>query len=190
MSRFVLPGAIGLALVGYRGTGKSTVGRLVAGLLGREFLDADAVLEARLGRSIRSVFETDGEAVFRDKEEAVLAELTSKPGQTVLATGGGVVLRPGNRAALRRFGHVVWLRADPAVLARRLRHDSARPPLTAAGTLAEIADVLSAREPLYREVAGTVIETGGCPPSEVARLILTALIPVACEWQATTGQGG
>lgn len=190
MSRVVLPGEVGLALVGYRGTGKSTIGRLTAGLLGRQFLDADAVLEARLGRSIRSIFEADGEVVFRDEEEAVLADLTSKYRQTVLATGGGAVLRPANREALRRFGHVVWLRADPAVLAGRLRHDSDRPALTAAGTLAEIADVLAAREPLYREVAATVIETDGRSPPEVARLILAALVPVRRGRPGTIGNGG
>ena len=166
----------GLALVGYRGTGKSTVGRLVAERLGRPFVDADAALEARLGRSIRSVFEECGESAFRDREEALLAELTSTPGR-VLATGGGVVLRESNRAALRRFGFVVWLTAEPCNLAARLQKGAAagvRPALTAAGTLGEIADVLSARTPLYRAVADAEIATDGRTPVEVAREVLAS----------------
>jgi shikimate kinase len=166
----------GLALIGYRGTGKSTVGRIVADRLNRRFLDADLEIEARAGRSIRSIFTEWGEMVFRDWEEQTLAELTSAFPDAVVATGGGVVLRETNRRRIRGFGFVVWLRADPSELARRLESDgrglAERPPLTLAGTLAEIAHVLEVRIPLYQELADAVIETGDKTPDEVAAAIL------------------
>jgi len=166
----------GLALIGYRGTGKSTVGRIVADRLNRRFLDADLEIEARAGRSIRSIFTEWGETVFRDWEEQTLAELTSAYSGAVVATGGGVVLRETNRRRIRGFGFVVWLRTDPSELARRLESDgrglAERPPLTRAGTLAEIATILEVRIPLYQELADLVIETGDKTPAEVAAAIL------------------
>jgi shikimate kinase len=167
----------GLALVGPRGTGKTTIGRILAERLGRPFLDADIELERMVGRSIAAIFAEEGEPSFRDWEERILAELTRR-GPSVLATGGGVVLRPSNRQRLWAFGLVIWLRAEPEVLATRLLSDprglAGRPALTAAGTLAEIAAVAEARAPLYREVADLVIDTGGQTPSEVADAILDA----------------
>jgi shikimate kinase len=164
-----------VALIGYRGTGKTTVGRLLADRLGFDFADADAELERRLGRTIAELFASGREPLFRDEEERTVAELTARTG-LVLATGGGAVLREASRAALRRFGPVVWLRAEPEVLAERLRADrAARPALTSAGTLAEIAAVLAEREPIYRAVADVAIETGGRPVETVVEAILTAL---------------
>jgi shikimate kinase len=164
----------GLALVGVRGTGKSTVGRLLAERLDRPFLDADAVLEARLGTSIPTLFAEQGEPVFRDWEERVLADLTGQSG-AVIATGGGVVLRATNRRRLREFGLVVWLAADPETLAQRLRSDprglAGRPALTSSGTLDEIANVLEARTPLYQEVADAVVQTQGRTAREVAEAV-------------------
>jgi shikimate kinase len=166
----------GLALVGTRGTGKSTVGRILAERLVRPFLDADVELEEKLGRSIAAIFAEDGEPVFRDWEEQVLSELiTAHPG-AILATGGGVVLRETNCQALRSFGHVVWLWTDPALAAARLQADrrglESRPALTAAGTIAELAGILAARTPLYRAVADRVVDTGGRTAEEVAEQIL------------------
>lgn len=163
----------GLALVGYRGTGKSTVGRILAGWLGRAFADADVELERRLGRTIRDIFARDGEPTFRDHEQAILLDLAARPG-LILATGGGAVLRETNRRALRGLGAVAWLTADPEEIARRLRADagSERPALTAAGTLDEVVAVLAARELLYREAADFVIETDGRSPEEVAEAVL------------------
>ena len=167
----------GLALVGPRGTGKTTIGRILAERLGWPFLDADVELEGRVGRSIAALFADEGEPSFRDREERMLAELIGR-GPSVLATGGGVVLRPSNRQRLRAFGLVAWLRAEPEVLATRMLADprglAGRPALTAAGTLAEIAAVAEARAPLYREVADLVIDTGGRTPSEVADAVLDA----------------
>ncbi|MGE3819155.1 MAG: shikimate kinase [Isosphaeraceae bacterium] len=165
----------GLSLVGYRGTGKSTVGRRVAEALGLPFLDADAVLEARCGRSIASIFAESGEPVFRDEESRTLAELTGGP-PAVLATGGGAILRESNRSALRRFGRVVWLRATPETLAARLRRSAdalrSRPPLTALGTVGEIQTLLEVRTPLYEEVSDWVVETDGKSAEQVAREIV------------------
>jgi shikimate kinase len=166
----------GLALVGYRGTGKSTVGRILASLSGRTFLDADLELEARAGRSVASILTEDGEPAFRDWEERTLAELIEQSPTAVIATGGGVVLREQNRQRLRDFGVVVWLTAEPAELASRLRADSrgvaARPALTADGTIVEIARVLEIRTPIYHAMADTVIDTGGMTPDEIAASIL------------------
>ncbi len=173
-----LPDPVGLALVGYRGTGKSTVGRIVANLMSRAFVDADTALEARLGRSIGQVFEQDGEPAFRDWEESVLAELTALPHKAVLATGGGVVLRESNRRLLRRFGVVIWLRAEPGVLAARLATDTQRPALTSAGTLDEIGAVLAQRESLYHAVADAVVDTNGKDADAVSHDVISALSAV------------
>src|SRR5690348_11913847 len=109
-------------LIGYRGTGKTTVARLLAGRLGWGWADADEVLETRYGRTIRQIFAEEGEPGFRDQEAAVLADL-SRSRHAVIATGGGVVLRPENRDRLRAAGWVVWLMADPITLWQRLQAD-------------------------------------------------------------------
>jgi len=168
----------GLVLIGYRGTGKSTVGRIVAERSRRPFADADIELERASGRSIRSIFERDGESAFRAWETEVLLNLAASPRLAggVLATGGGAILLEANRRALRRFGLVVWLTADAPTLARRLsgsRHGGGdRPALTAAGTLAEVADVLEARTPIYRQVADFEVVSAGRSVFEVADSVL------------------
>jgi shikimate kinase len=171
-------------LIGYRGTGKSTVGRILAERSGRAFLDADREIEARAGRSIRAIFAESGEPAFRDWEERTIAELTAANPGAILATGGGAVLREANRRRLREFGFIAWLTADPAELAGRLGADrpglAERPALTSAGTLDEIAQVLAARAPLYAGLADAVIATDGRPPCEVAEAILES-------WPLTTG---
>jgi shikimate kinase len=167
---------LGLVLIGYRGTGKSTVGRILAERSGRRLVDCDREIEARSGRSIRSIFAESGEPSFRDWEERTLAELTAEAPGAILATGGGAVLRESNRWRLRDFGFVAWLTADPGELARRLEADGAglaeRPALTAAGTIDEIARVLAARTPLYQELADLVIPTDGRDPRDVAEAVL------------------
>ena len=173
------PGGIrgrGLVLIGGRGTGKSTVGRLVAGLAGRPFVDSDREIEGRSGRSIRAIFEESGEPAFRDWEQKILARLAAEMPGAVLATGGGAVLREANREVLRGFGLVVWLTADPAEMGRRLQTDrsglAGRPALTPAGTLDELLAVLAARGPLYAGLADVTIATDGLAPTEVAEALL------------------
>jgi shikimate kinase len=162
-------------LIGYRGTGKSTVAQLLAARLGWEAVDADAVLETRAGRSIRHIFLEDGEATFRRLEAAVLKRLCRRQHQ-VVATGGGVVLRPGNRRRLREAGGVIWLFADAKTLWRRLQADpltAERRPDLSVGGLAEIREMLEVREPLYRACANLAVNTTGREPAEVVRGILS-----------------
>lgn len=165
-----------LFLVGYRGTGKSTVGRCVATRLGWDFVDADDRLEAVAGQTIAEVFAAEGEAGFRDREAAVLVEL-SRLENAVIATGGGVALRPANRDRLAD-GFVAWLTASPSVIWDRIAYDpesrARRPNLTAAGGLQEVQTVLATREPLYRAVADVIVPTEDRSPDEVAADILTA----------------
>jgi shikimate kinase len=161
-------------LIGPRGSGKTTVARLLAERLGWAWLDADDELEKRYGQSIRAIFAAEGEAGFREKEAALLAELCGRL-HHVIATGGGVVLREANRQRLRASGRVVWLTADIETLWRRLQADDStaerRPALTIGGR-EEIAEVLRVREPLYRSCADHVIETAGRSPEEIAAEIV------------------
>lgn len=146
-------------LVGLPGSGKSTVGRHLARRLGLSFVDSDHVIEERLGCSIREYFERSGEAAFRDLEQATVDELSQQP-HTVLSTGGGTVLREANRHMLHDRGWVVYLKSSPAELFRRLRHDKTRPLLQVADPQQKLKDLFQARDPLYREVAHHVLETG------------------------------
>ncbi|MEY2622709.1 MAG: shikimate kinase [Pseudomonadota bacterium] len=147
-----------LALVGLPGSGKSTVGRQLARRLGLPFIDADQVIESRLGCSIREFFEREGEERFRDLESEALDQLTRQhPG--VLSTGGGVVLRPLNRQILRERTTVFYLRTTPEEIYRRLRHDKVRPLLQVSDPLARLRDLFDQRDPLYREVAHHVVDS-------------------------------
>jgi shikimate kinase len=161
-------------LVGYRGSGKTTVARLLAEQLHWAWIDADVVLEARHGLDIRQIFAEEGEAGFRDKESSLIGEFCQLR-EHVVATGGGIVLRPENRQRLREAGRVVWLTADPQTLWKRLQQDvttaQRRPPLTIGG-LAEVEELLRVREPLYRDCAHVVVDTAGRSAGEVTAAIL------------------
>lgn len=163
-----------LFLVGLRGSGKSTIARIVARTLGWEWRDADDELEKRFGQSIRSIFAAEGEAGFRDKESVILESLCRLP-RHVIATGGGVVLREANRSLLRASGRVVWLNADVETLWRRVQADGAtavrRPTLTVGGR-GEMEEIFHLREPLYRQCADYIAQTGGREPDEIAAEIL------------------
>lgn len=163
-----------LFLIGLRGSGKSTIARLLAHQLGWNWLDADDELEKRYGQSIRSIFATEGEAGFRDKESVILDQLCRVP-RLVIATGGGIVLREDNRTRLRTSGRVVWLTADVETLWQRVQADDAtaerRPPLTIGGR-AEMEEIAHLREPLYRQCADYVVDTLRREPSDIAAEIL------------------
>lgn len=148
-----------IALVGLPGSGKSTIGRQLARRLALPFVDSDQVIEQRLGCSIREFFEREGEDRFRDIESTVLDEITAGAA-CVLSTGGGAVLRDVNRERLRERCRVVYLRSLPEEVFRRLRHDRNRPLLQVADPLQRLRDLHAERDPLYREVAHYVIETG------------------------------
>lgn len=148
------------ALVGMPGSGKSTIGRQLAHRAGVPFIDLDHRLEQTLGTSIRSFFEAEGEARFRDLEAQALAEAVQQPGGMVLSTGGGAVLRADNREILRAFGNVLYLRASPEEIFRRVKHDRTRPLLQGGNPLDKLRALYAQRDGLYRETAHYVIETG------------------------------
>jgi shikimate kinase len=158
-------------LIGYRGTGKSTVARLLAERLKLAWLDADEVLERRAGKTIAEIFATDGETAFRDWETTVVADLAARE-NLVVALGGGAILRAENRRAISGRGRTVWLRAGVETLARRIAADAVtaarRPNLTAAGGPAEIEQLLAAREQHYRACAEFAVDTEGKTPEQVA----------------------
>jgi shikimate kinase len=147
-------------LGGWPGAGKSTVGRSLGRRLTIPFQDSDHALEKRIGCSIREFFEREGETRFRDLEHEVLAELVAPGEPRVIATGGGAVLREANRQLLRQGPHVVYLHSTPEEIWRRLRHDTQRPLLQVNDPQARLRHLFAERDPLYREVADFVIETG------------------------------
>jgi shikimate kinase len=160
-----------VVLVGMMGTGKTTVGRLVAERLGRPFVDSDEQVEVRTGRTVREIFESDGEAAFRREESEALAEALEAGEPAVVAAAGGVVLDPENRRRLRDAGLVVWLRADPALLVGRVGSATHRPLLAddPAGVLRRLAEE---RAPLYTEVSDEVIDVDHLGPDDVAQRIV------------------
>ncbi len=171
---------LSLSLVGMPGCGKSTVGRHLARQLGLHLADSDAVIEQRIGMPIREYFAAHGEEAFRDVEQAVIDELAGRSG-LVLATGGGAVLRPSNRDALHSRSHVLYLRASPEELQRRLRHDTQRPLLQVADPLQRLRELYRDRDALYRRTAHFVVEAArpsvhGLVGLALAQLELAGLI--------------
>ncbi len=164
-----------IACVGLPGSGKSTVGRQLARRLSLPFIDSDQELEQGIGCSIREFFEREGEVAFRDLEQLAIEKLTRQSGACVISTGGGAVLRPANRLNLHDRTQVVYLHSPPAEVFRRLRHDRNRPLLQVADPLAKLHDLYQVRDPLYRETAHIVIETGRPSVSTLVNLILVRL---------------
>lgn len=149
-----------IILIGMPGCGKSTVGKALARRMGLPFIDTDAAIEERIGGRIRDYFDTHGEDAFRDIEEQTIAALATQP-VSVIATGGGAVLRPANRQNLHDIGTVIYLRASPEYLHRRLRYDRKRPLLQVADPLAKLRTLYAERDPLYRQTAHHTIDTHG-----------------------------
>ena len=165
-------------LIGYRGTGKTSVAHELATRLTCNGLDADDVIEQRAGKSIARIFSEDGERAFRDLEAAIVEELCGKAG-LVVSLGGGAVLRESNRLAIRGAGPVVWLTASVDSIVARLAADKTtahrRPNLTSAGGRAEIESLLNQRMPLYRECATLIVDTEGKTVAQVADEIAARL---------------
>ena len=156
------------------GGGKSTVGRHLARRLGTTFADTDVVIERRIGCAIRTFFEQEGEARFREVESDVLHDLIADP-PGVIASGGGLVLLASNRAALRDSTVCVYLRSTPEELFRRLRHDMKRPLLQVADPLARLRELFHKRDPLYRDAARYVVDTGRPSVPTLVNMILMQL---------------
>lgn len=148
-----------LYLVGMPGAGKSTVGKTLAHRLELDFVDADQALVEHTGAAISTIFELEGEAGFRQREAQLIAQLCQRRG-ILLATGGGVVLLEQNRRVLAASGVIVYLRATIDHLWHRTRHDSRRPLLQAGNPRDVLAALLEQRDPLYRQLADLVVETG------------------------------
>lgn len=165
-------------LIGYRCTGKTTVGRLVAKKTGREFVDADEFLREHAGRSIQEIFETDGQGAFRDLESQCLRILAERD-NLIVGTGGGVILREENRALMKN-GFVILLQADVETICQRMLADDVtagqRPGLTEKGPYDEVAEVLKERQPLYEALADVVLDTVSMTPEQLAERIDEDLI--------------
>lgn len=162
------------ALIGLPGSGKSTVGRQLSRRLQLPFVDSDQVIEQQLGCSIREYFEREGEDRFREIEASVIDQLTqNRPG--VLSTGGGVVLSATNRQHLRQRCQVVYLNSTPDELFRRLRHDVNRPLLQVADPLSRLRDLYTLRDPLYRETAQFIVDTGRPSVATLVSMIVMQL---------------
>lgn len=156
------------------GAGKSTIGRLLAKELRVPFKDSDKEIEQRTGADIPWIFDVEGEQGFREREQAVIAELSQQDG-LVLATGGGAVMRPENRQALHEGGRVVYLHTSVEQQIDRTSRDRNRPLLRTANPAQVLRDLMATRDPLYREVADIIIETDERPPRMVVQEILARL---------------
>ena len=167
-----------LVLIGYRATGKTSVGARLAEVLQRPFLDLDQVLVREAGRSVADIVAQGGWAEFRRLEKELVARYRDARG-LVLATGGGVVLDPNNVAALQENGIIIWLTADPAAIQARLFQDQPwdanRPSLTGGDTIREVAAVAEERTPLYQAAAQISIDTTHRSVAQVVKLVLEAL---------------
>lgn len=158
------------------GAGKSTIGKYLAEHLKLRFEDTDTEIEARTGADIPWIFDVEGEEGFRDREEQVVEEMTQWD-DIVLATGGGVILRPANRRVLASRGFVVYLYATVDEQVRRTRRDRRRPLLQDGDPEEILRDLMAVRDPLYREIADHIIQTDECSPRTVAQRLVSELAP-------------
>ena len=163
-----------LFLIGPMGAGKTTVGKQMSEALGIEFVDSDHEIQRRTGVDIPTIFEYEGEEGFRNREQAVIDELTTREG-IILATGGGAVLRDENRRHLASRGFVVYLRCTPEQQHERTRRDKNRPLLQTDDPLEKLHSLMQVRDPLYRQTADMVISTEGKNTQSVAREIVKCL---------------
>jgi len=179
-----MEGASNIVLVGPMGAGKSVAGALLARRLAVPFADVDALVETQAGARIVELFRRDGEAAFRARESAALADCLAGDGR-VVATGGGAVLSPDNRRRLRERGLVAWLQADPGTQLRRLQGCTDRPLLEGADRDARLQALAAARDPLYAEVADFAIDTRELDAPAVADALAAR---IAGHWRAPAGR--
>ena len=160
-----------IALVGLPGSGKSTIGRYLAKRWSMPFVDVDVAIEEHIGCTIRDFIAKEGESRFRDVEQEVLAALLARPEKTVVATGGGAVLKAENRQELAGHAQVVYLSASPHEIAKRLQRDTQRPLLQVDNPLQRLLDLHAIRDPLYKEVADFVVAGSGLSAAQVAQRV-------------------
>ena len=160
--------------MGLPGSGKSTIGRQLGRKLNLEFFDSDLVIEQRLGCSIRQFFEREGESAFRAIEQEVVDDLTQRA-NCVVSTGGGVILHSANREKLKTCCQTIYLHCSPEEIFRRLRHDQNRPLLQVANPLEKLKELYAVRDPLYREAAHFVVQTGRPSIAMLVNLIVSQL---------------
>ena len=163
-----------IALVGYRGSGKSTIGKILAEKTGWELVCLDELIEKRAGKSIPQIVEQEGWKRFRQLESKILKEVIKKD-PAIFDLGGGVVEREENRKLIKENCFVLWHKASPEVLAERIKHSQNRPSLTGKDFLEEISEVLARRTPFYQELANIKLDTENSLPTELAWEIFKAL---------------
>ena len=162
-----------LVLIGFMGSGKSTIGRKLHEQLGYQLIDTDALIEERQGKTISKIFADQGEAAFRDMETALLEELVAHPpANRIVSTGGGIILREENRKLLQQLGFVVWLKAPAAEILERTKRNNDRPLLQTEDPEAAIKAMMSERGPLYTETAHLELDTGNLDVEEACAGIL------------------
>ena len=164
-----------IVLIGMMGVGKSSAGRRLAERLGLSFVDLDRRIERSSGRTIREIFETDGEQEFRNLEEEALRVVLGDPEPMLIAAGGGIVVRPANRRLLEGADDVVWLRADPAILARRVRAGRDHRPLVDGDSVERLRVLAADRDESYRAVATATVDAGERSLDEVVAAVLTVI---------------
>jgi shikimate kinase len=166
-------------LIGHRCTGKTTVGRILAESMSLRYVDTDNVIVSAIGESIRVAVEENGWDYFRRWEAKIMAQVCADDGQ-VVGTGGGVILNPENTAAMRRNGLVIWLKADPETIIKRMKIDDqtrrSRPSLTGKASSGEVVEILSQRGPLYRQASDIAVVTDNLSPEMVADDIIRGLV--------------
>ncbi|NNC87077.1 MAG: shikimate kinase [Akkermansiaceae bacterium] len=157
-----------IILIGFMGSGKSSIGRELSKMLGYPLVDTDALIVERAGKPIRAIFEEEGEEAFRDLEAGVLAEIDADNlHRRIIATGGGIVIRPENRRRLRNLGYVVWLVVSPTEILKRTSRNKERPLLNNDDPEGTVAALLAERERLYRETANLTVETDALTMPEI-----------------------
>lgn len=170
-----MPALHRIYLVGPMGAGKTTIGKYLAQQLKLRFVDTDSEIETRTGADIPWIFDVEGEQGFRDREQQVVEEMTQWD-DVVMATGGGVIMRPENRRALGGRGFVVYLHATVEEQVKRTSNDRRRPLLQQGDPEEILRDLMVLRDPLYREIADYVIDTDGCSPRTVAQRLVRDLV--------------
>jgi shikimate kinase len=167
-----------IVLIGYRGTGKTSVGKRIAERLDMPFYDTDELIQSKAGKTIREMVDQEGWDAFRQRERAIIKQLPASE-DAIIAAGGGAIMDAANRKALKQKGRCVWLTADVTTITKRMRNDrtsdAQRPPLSGDDSEQETIAILEARRPIYQEMADCTIDTSGKGIDVIADEILSAL---------------